>query len=100
MDSYEFTMNVELSEEERDTLQQMMGELQQDRSSEPMEPAALQQEVESLKKRMVYLTNICLTVDRSIKPLHEVIRLTLEKCEILNQRINTVIESLRSGEPL
>lgn len=99
MDDNHFTMNMDLSDGERETLQQMMGELQQQVAA-PLETISLQQEVETLKKRMTYLTNLCVTLDRSIKPLHEAIRLTIEKCEILNQRINTIIESLRSGEPL
>ena len=41
-----------------------------------------------------------LNLDRRIKPLYETIRLTYQKSEILNQRINALIDSIRMGEPL
>ena len=37
---------------------------------------------------------------KRMKPLYEIIRLTYQKSEILNERINTIIESLGSGETL
>jgi uncharacterized coiled-coil DUF342 family protein len=100
MDDPNYTMSMDISDQERDTLQQMIGELQQTQDTGPMQSITMAQEIEILKNRMSYLTNMCVTIERSIKPLHEVIRLNLEKCEILNQRINTIIESLRLGEPL
>ena len=91
-----------LSEEEKHDLEQMIGEFQKERADEmPVtDLEAIQEQIEAMNKRMAYLTNMFLTLDRRIKPLYEVIRLTFEKSELLNQRINTLIESIRSGDPL
>ena len=91
-----------LSEEEKRDLEQMIGEFQKERATAvpTTDPIAIQTQLDAMNKRMAYLTNMFLTLDRRIKPLYEVIRLTFEKSELLNQRINTLIESIRSGDPL
>lgn len=94
--------NVGLSDEEKRDLERMIGEFQEKRSH--TDPAndinALQQQIHTLNQRLAYLGNMFLNLDRRIQPLYETIRLTYQKSEILNQRINTLIESIRRGEPL
>lgn len=98
----QFEFNIGLSEEEKSDLEIMIGEFQKTRDA--LNPApdfgSLQKQIEKMNKRMAYLTTMFLTLDRRMKPLYETIRLTYEKSELLNQRINAIIESLRSGEPL
>lgn len=91
-----------LSEEEKRDLEQMIGEFQKERSaSMPItDPEALQKQIDNMNKRLARLTNLFLTLDRRIKPLYEVARLTFEKSELLNRRINTLLESIRSGDRL
>lgn len=91
-----------LSEEEKRDLEQMIGEFQKERSaSMPItDPEALQKQIDNMNKRLARLTNLFLTLDRRIKPLYEVARLTFEKSELLNRRINTLLESIRNGERL
>ncbi|MDA8139928.1 MAG: hypothetical protein M0036_14870 [Desulfobacteraceae bacterium] len=96
----ELPITTNISDDERNDLEQMMGEFQQAQKPASSNPVTMRQEIDMLKDRMTYLTNMCVSLERSIKPLHEVIRLNIEKCEILNQRINTIIESLRAGESL
>ena len=60
----------------------------------------IQEQLDTLNKRLADLTRMFLTLDRRMKPLYEIIRLTYQKSEILNERINTIIESLGSGETL
>ncbi len=95
-------ISIGLSEEEKHDLELMIGEFQKERAaSMPVtDPAVLQGQIDAMNKRMAHLTHMFLTLDRRIKPLYEVIRLTFEKSELLNQRINTLIESIRSGDPL
>jgi hypothetical protein len=95
-------INIGLSEEEKRDLETMIGEFQMERTaSDPeMDMAAVQKQIEAINKRMEYLTNMFLTIDRRLKPLCEIIRLTFEKSELLNQRINALIESIRTGDPL
>ncbi len=94
------SINVGLSEDEKRELEQMIGEFQNESSSAQPDLNSMQQQMETLNKRMAHLTSMVITIDRSLKPLSEVIRLTLEKCDLLNQRINTIIDSIRTGEPL
>ena len=98
----QFEFDTGLSEEEKSDLETMIGEFQKTRDPAYPQPdlGSLQKQIDHLNKRMAYLTTMFLTLDRRMKPLYETIRLTYEKSELLNQRINAIIESLRSGEPL
>lgn len=89
-----------LSEEERHDLEKMIGEFRQDRPNAAPDMVSIQKQIEALNKRMAYLTNMFLIIDRRMKPLYEIMRLTFEKSEILNERINAIIEALQTGEPL
>ena len=60
----------------------------------------IQKQIDTINKRLAYLTNMFLTLDRRIQPLYEITRLNYQKSEILNQRINILIESMRTGESL
>lgn len=95
-------INIGLSEEEKRDLETMISEFQTERTaSDPvMDMASVQKQIEAINKRMEYLTNMFLTIDRRLKPLYEIIRLTFEKSELLNQRINALIDSIRTGDPL
>jgi hypothetical protein len=102
-DQIGFEMSLGLSEEEKRDLEKMIGEFQKERvrSEQPFqEQASIQEQIDAINKRLAYLTSMFLTMDKRMAPLYETIRLTFQKSEILNQRINALIESLRSGEPL
>jgi len=95
-------LNVGLSEQEKQDLEQLISEFQSERSQHiPMDSIAeIQKQINTINKRLAYLTNMFLTLDRRIKPLYETIRLNYQKSEILNQRISVLIESIRTGELL
>ena len=95
-------LNAGLSDEEKHDLEQMIIDFQKERAADdlPHDSVSLQQQIDTLNDRLTYLTQMVLTLDRRIKPLYEAIRLTYQKSEILNQRINTLINSIRTGEPL
>jgi hypothetical protein len=91
-----------LSPVEKHDLEQMIDEFQKERraSMPTTDPVALQKQMDAINGRMAHLSTMLLTLDQRIKPLYEIVRLTFEKSDILNQRINTLIESIRSGDPL
>ena len=97
-----FGCNIGLSDEEKNDLEEMIGEFQKERSeSRPTgDLETIQQQIDTINQRLANLSNMFLNLDRRIKPLYETIRLTYQKSEILNQRINTLIDSIRMGEPL
>jgi uncharacterized membrane protein YgaE (UPF0421/DUF939 family) len=89
-----------LSEDEKRDLEQMIGDYQQSRENGRKEEESIQKQIDALQKRMAYLTSMFLSMDRRMKPLYESIRLLAEKSEVLNQRIDTIIDAMRSGDPL
>lgn len=95
-------LNAGLSDEEKHDLEQMILDFQKERAADdlPHDAISFQQQIDTISERLAYLTQMFLTLDRQIKPLYETIRLTYQKSEILNQRINTLINSIRTGEPL
>lgn len=95
-----FPLDIGLSEEEKHDLEKMIGEFQQSRGIDHLAEDSIQSQIEAINKRMAYLTTMFLAMDRRMKPLYEIVRLLLEKSDILNQRMNAIIDSLRSGEPL
>jgi hypothetical protein len=99
--SIEFSLG--LSEEEKRDLENMIGDFQRESACLAAPKASvdtIQQQLDAMNKRLAYLTRMFLTIDRRMQPLCEILRLTFQKSEILNERINTIIESLRSGESL
>ena len=91
-----------LSEQEKRDLEHLISEFQIERSQHmpPDGIAEVQKQIDTINKRLAYLTNMFLTLDRRIKPLYEITRLNYQKSEILNQRISILIESIRTGESL
>lgn len=97
--SFEFSLG--LSEEEKRDLEIMIADFQKDCTRlSGAGPGAdpIQEQLDALSKRLAELTRMLLTLDRRMKPLYEIIRLTYKKSEILNERINMIIESIGSGE--
>ena len=98
----EFDFNIGLSEDEKRDLERMIGEFQKEKalSHESTDLVSVQKQIEAINKRLVYLTTMFLAIDKRMQPLFETVRLTFEKSELLNQRINAIIDSLRSGGSL
>ena len=94
--------NIGLSEQEKRDLEKLISDFQSERTqhSAPDNIAEIQKQIDKINKRLAYLTNMFLTLDRRIKPLYETVRLNYQKSEILNQRISILIESIRTGESL
>lgn len=95
-------LNMGLSEQEKRDLQHLITEFQNERTRHHPQDSAIeiQKQIDTINKRLAYLTNMFLTLDRRMKPLYEITRLNYQKSEILNQRISILIESLRTGESL
>ncbi len=90
-----------LSEEEKSDLEELISDFQEEGSqSDNTASLPINDQIEALNNRMAQISQLILTIDRQMKPLYEIVRLSLEKNEILTQRINAIIDSLRSGEPL
>jgi hypothetical protein len=95
-------ISMGLSEEEKRDLEKMIFDFQRERpaGANEFDLISIQKQIDTMNKRLAYLTSMFLSIDRRMQPLYETTRLTFEKSELLNQRIDAVIDSLRSGEPL
>ena len=98
------TFTVGLSEAEKNDLEKMIGEFRRDRlkyadtSGETREP--IQAQVDRLSRRLADLSEWVLTTDRQMAALVEVMRLSYQKSEMLNQRLDAVIAALKKGRIL
>lgn len=93
---------VGLSEAEKHDLEKMIGEFRRDRQGDPLAAARvpIQDQMDSLTQRLADLTEMLLNIDRRMTPLMEVIRLSHQKSELLNQRLDAVIAALKKGKIL
>jgi hypothetical protein len=91
-----------LSEAEKDDLEKMIGEFHRDRSKNAPGEAGVptQAQMASLTRRLADLADSVLTIDRQMAALVEVIGLSHQKSELLNQRLDAVIAALKKGRML
>ena len=90
---------VGLTKTEKQGLETMAGEFRRhlpaDALAEAREP--IQTQLDSLTRRLADLTEMVLSIDRQMAPLAEVVRLSHQKSELLNQRLDAVIAALKKG---
>ncbi|WP_319404577.1 hypothetical protein [uncultured Desulfosarcina sp.] len=93
------TFTVGLSEAEKNDLEKMIGEFRRFRPNDARREAEepIQGQVDSLARKLADLTEMVLTADRQMATLMEVIRLSHQKSELLNQRLDAVIAALKKG---
>jgi len=91
-----------LSEAEKNDLDKMIGEFRRDRSPDAPGDARepIQVQVDRLTRRLADLSEWILTTDRRMAALVEVIRLSHQKSELVNQRLDAVISALKKGRML
>ena len=92
-------LDTGLSEAEKNDLEKMIGEFRRDRSpdapGEAREP--IQVQMDRFTRRLADLSEWVLATDRRIAALTEVMRLSHQKSELLNQRLDAVISALKKG---
>ena len=93
---------VGLSEAEKDDLEKMIGDFRRDRPEDARGETreSIQAQMANLTRRMADLSEMVLSTDRQMAALVEVIRLSHQKSELLNQRLDAVIAALKKGRLL
>lgn len=93
---------IGLSEAEKDDLEKMIGEFRRQGSPDPAtdEREPLQDQLDRINRKLADLTEMFLRIDRRLEPLVEVIRLSHQKSDLLNRRLDAVIDALKKGRPL
>lgn len=91
-------LNAGLSETERQDLERMVDEFHRPLSEKEsaIPPTSIQSQLDALTRRLADLTEMVLDQERRISPLVEIIRLSHQKSERLNRRLDAVIEALKS----
>ena len=92
-------LDVGLSEEEKEDLDQLIKGLKQDQPNAQAgaTPEGMQKQIESMTQNLTQLVEMLLKFDTKMKSLYEIVRLSYEKSEMMNKRIDAIVGSVRGG---
>jgi len=91
-------INIGLSPAEKNDLEKLIGEFSagQNRTSSESSVEDIQKQLAAMKKLLARHGEMLMKFDARMKAFYEIICLTHEKSEIMNERINTVMETIKS----
>ena len=94
------TQGSGLSDEERGDLEKLIKGFNEDTSggSSTAVVETLQKQINLSEKRVVKLGKMVLANDKRLKSCYEVMRLQQKKAEIMNQRIDALVDALNNGK--
>jgi hypothetical protein len=89
---------VGLSDEEKKELEELITSFKDEESSASPDPPAedVHNQINSLGARLAHFGEVLLKFDAKMKSFYEILRLFHKKSEIMNDRIDTVIEIMRT----
>ena len=84
-----------LSDEEKADLESMISDFSADRSDQPASASdiGLQDNVNELHKKFSQMGEIVLKINKRMDAFYEIVQLIHQKSEIMNKRINMLIDS-------
>ena len=90
-------LNVGLSEEEKEDLEKLIKEFKSEQpvSISGMTLEDVQDQVRSMGERLAQLSEMLLKFDKRLKSLYTILRLSYQKSEEMNERIDAIIKSIR-----
>ncbi len=90
-----------LSDEERGDLEKLIKGFNEDTSGGVSTAVVekLQKQIKLTEKRMVKLGKMALANDKRLKSCYKIMRLQQKKAEIMNQRIDALVDALNNGKP-
>ena len=93
-------IDVGLSDEEKADLEKLITGLKQDPSE--AQPGAsseeLQKQVQSMTENLTQLVEMLLKFDTKIRVLYDIVRLSHQKSDMMNRRIDALIESVKGAK--
>ena len=97
-DEYQTELNVGLSEEEKKDLEELIAAFRQKESSTPPDKSAedVHSQIKSMSAKLAQFGDILLKFDTKIKSFYEILLLSYKKSEMMNQRIDTIIEIMKN----
>ncbi len=88
---------VGLSDGEKKELEELIASFKEKEPSAPPDPSAeeLHNQINSMSAKLADFGEVLLKFDAKMKSFYEILRLSHKKSEIMNHRIDTVIELMR-----
>jgi hypothetical protein len=100
VDKTRTAIDVGLSDEEKADLEKLITGLKQDPSE--AQPGAsseeLQKQVQSMTENLTQLVEMLLKFDTKIRVLYDIVRLSHQKSDMMNRRIDALIESVKGAK--
>lgn len=93
---------IGLSEEEKEDLEELIKTIKEDQSVELHSSTNedVQKQIRSMGANLAHLGDMLLKIDDKMKSFYEIIRLSCKKDEMLNKRIDAIIEIMRGRRNL
>ena len=93
---------IGLSEEEKEDLEELIKTIKEDQSVELRSSTNedVQKQIRSIGANLAHLGDMLLKIDDKMKSFYEIIRLSCKKDEMLNKRINAIIEIMKGRRNL
>ena len=88
---------VGLSDGEKQELEELIASFKEKEPSAPPDPSAeeVHNQIDSMGAKLADFGEVLLKFDAKMKSFYEILRLSHKKSEIMNHRIDTVIELMR-----
>lgn len=100
-DEYQTELNVGLSDEEKKDLEKLINTFREKESSVPLNESEddVRSQITSMSAKLAKFGEILLKFDTKIKSFYEILLLFYKKGEMMNQRIDTIIEIMNNKNP-
>ena len=100
VDKTRTAIDVGLSDEEKADLEKLITGLKQDPSEAQLgaSPEELQKQVQSMTENLTQLVEMLLKFDTKIRVLYDIVRLSHQKSDMMNRRIDALIESVKGAK--
>ena len=88
---------IGLSDEEKEDLEELIKTIKEDQSVELRSSTNedVQKQIRSISANLAHLGDMLLKIDDKMKSFYEIIRLSCKKDEMLNKRIDAIIEIMK-----
>jgi len=93
---------VGLSDGEKKDLEELITSFKEKQSSAPPDPSAeeVHNQMKSMSAKLAHFGEVLLKFDAKMKSFYQILRLSHKKSEIMNQRIDTIIDTIKGQKDL
>lgn len=101
-DEHQTEIIVGLSDGEKKDLEKLITEFREKESLAPPDPSAedVHNQIKSISTELAQFGDVLLNFDTKMKSFYKILLLSYKKSEIMNQRIDTIIEIMKDRKNL